>query len=191
MAVRRSLTIRIDHQLHRDTHSYMYQNLPVKRYHLRPSSKGDAVRKQGSGTNLSVMRLPGNLVTDRCMGSGRAGGGGENGVQVCVATLAQPPIRGTYCSILSRRAGDFFKTFLTFVRGIVESGKYICWFPKYPDARFRASFAAQHCRGMHRRPIEIVPRLCLSTNGFHVDKNSQSSRFFKLPYCTVKKAFLF
>ncbi len=29
--------------------------------------------------------------------------------------------------------------------------------------------------------IEIVPRLCLSTFGFHVVVNAQSSRFFKLP----------
>jgi hypothetical protein len=29
--------------------------------------------------------------------------------------------------------------------------------------------------------IEIVPRLCLSTFGFHVVINTQSSRFFKLP----------
>jgi hypothetical protein len=29
--------------------------------------------------------------------------------------------------------------------------------------------------------IEIVPRLCLSTLGFHVVINTQSSRFFKLP----------
>jgi hypothetical protein len=29
--------------------------------------------------------------------------------------------------------------------------------------------------------IEIVPRLCLSTLGFHVVINAQSSRFFKLP----------
>ncbi len=29
--------------------------------------------------------------------------------------------------------------------------------------------------------IEIVPRLCLSTLGFHVVINTQSSLFFKLP----------
>jgi hypothetical protein len=29
--------------------------------------------------------------------------------------------------------------------------------------------------------IEIVPCLCLSTLGFHVVINTQSSRFFKLP----------
>ncbi len=39
---------------------------------------------------------------------------------------------------------------------------------------------------LHKQPIEIVPRLCISTLGFHVVINTQSSRFFKLPkYCTV------
>jgi hypothetical protein len=38
-------------------------------------------------------------------------------------------------------------------------------------------------RYMYMLPrIEIVPRLCLSTFGFHVVINKQSSRFFKLPY---------
>jgi hypothetical protein len=32
--------------------------------------------------------------------------------------------------------------------------------------------------------IEIVPRLCLSTFGFHVVINTQTSRFFKLPNIT-------
>ncbi len=32
---------------------------------------------------------------------------------------------------------------------------------------------------VHRRPIEIVPRLCLSTLGFYVVINTQSSCFFK------------
>ncbi len=37
-------------------------------------------------------------------------------------------------------------------------------------------------RHWHMLPrIEIVPRLCLSTLGFHVVINKQSSRFFKLP----------
>ncbi len=98
-----------------------------------------------------------------------------------VATLAHAPRRGTYC-ILSGRAGDFFKTFLTSVRGIVESWKYICWFPNYPDARFRA-FLPHNIAGVtHRLPIEIIPRRCLSTLCFHEDKNTQSSRFLKL-YC--------
>jgi hypothetical protein len=37
-------------------------------------------------------------------------------------------------------------------------------------------------RYRHMLPrIEIVPRLCLFTFGFHVVINAQSSRFFKLP----------
>jgi hypothetical protein len=52
------------------------------------------------------------------------------------------------------------------------------WFPNYPAVRFRAFVAAQHYRG----PMEIVPRLCLSTTwfSFQVDINAQSSRFFKI-----------
>jgi hypothetical protein len=44
------------------------------------------------------------------------------------------------------------------------------------------SSAYSSVRYRHMLPrIEIVPRLCLSTFGFHVVINAQSSRFFKLP----------
>jgi hypothetical protein len=77
----------------------MHDNLPVKRHHLRPSSKGDDVRKRGLGTNLfysvSVIRLPGNFVTDRCIGAEEGGVGEGVWLVQGVATLALPPIRGT------------------------------------------------------------------------------------------------
>jgi hypothetical protein len=50
-----------------------------------------------------------------------------------------------------------------------------------PDVRFRAFVAVQHCRGVHRRPMEIVTRFHLSSPGFHVVINAQSSHSFKLP----------
>jgi hypothetical protein len=42
---------------------------------------------------------------------------------------------------------------------------------EYSSVRYRHMFPR----------IEIVPRLCLSTLGFHVVIKTQSSRFFKLP----------
>ncbi len=43
-----------------------------------------------------------------------------------------------------------------------------------------SAYSSERYRHMLPR-IEIVPRLCLSTFGFHVVINAQSSRFFKLP----------
>jgi hypothetical protein len=41
----------------------------------------------------------------------------------------------------------------------------MCWFLNYPDVRFRAFVAAQHCWGLHRRPIKIEN--CSSFLSFH------------------------
>jgi hypothetical protein len=53
--------------------------------------------------------------------------------------------------------------------------------PQLSRHAFRAFIAAQHRRGVHRRPIEIVPCLCFFTLGIHVVISTQSNRLFKLP----------
>jgi hypothetical protein len=39
--------------------------------------------------------------------------------------------------------------------------------PQLSQRALRAFIAAQHREGVHRRPVNIVPRLCLFTLGFH------------------------
>jgi hypothetical protein len=58
--------------------------------------------------------------------------------------------------------------------------------PQLSRRAFRAYIAAQHRRGVHRRPIEIVPCLCFFTLGIQVVINTQSNRLFKLPEEKVK-----
>ncbi len=45
--------------------------------------------------------------------------------------------------------------------------------PQLYRRALRAFIAAQHRRGVNRRPIEIVPRLYFFTLGFHVVINTQ------------------
>ncbi len=53
--------------------------------------------------------------------------------------------------------------------------------PELSRSALRAFIAAKHRRGVHTRPIEIVPCLCFFTLGLHVVINTQSNRLFKLP----------